>query len=394
MFSARAGLDATPNKLAEIIARRHASGSRLIDLTASNPTACGLDYPRQAIGDALSQGGRAPYQPEPLGVESAREAVAAHLRSRGERADACDVMITASTSEAYGYLFKLLADPGDSIVTARPAYPLLEHLAASESIELLQFPLLRDGRWHLDLDELAGAIGPRTRAVALVHPNNPTGSYLTRAELEGIVQFCASRRIALISDEVFHDYPIEPPNDRASSAADCDPSCLTFSLGGLSKSAGMPQLKLGWIRVAGPARLRRDALRGLEAIADDFLSVATPVQIALPRLFEIGTSIRERIAARTRLNLDVLRESLFDERSIEVLRVEGGWSAVVRVPRIVADEELVVALVEYFGVVVHPGYFFDFDLDGHLVVSLLAPPAEIVEGTRPIVELVGVLAAP
>jgi aspartate/methionine/tyrosine aminotransferase len=394
MFSARARLDAQPNRITEIIANRRASGARLIDLTASNPTSCGIDYPHGEIGAALADGARASYHPEALGIAIAREAVASHLRQRGETVAARDVMITASTSEAYGYLFKLLADPGDAIATARPAYPLLEHLASSESIELLQFPLLREGRWQLALHELEHAIGPRTRAVALVHPNNPTGSYLTRDELESVANLCAARNIALISDEVFHDYPIAAPRDLAPSAADCDLPCLTFSLGGLSKSAGMPQLKLGWVRVAGPERLRHEALRGLEAIADDFLSVATPVQVALPRLLEIGASIRRQIVARTRMNLELLRESLSAERSIEVLPVEGGWSAVVRVPRIVSDEELAVALVEYFGVIVHPGYFFDFDRDGYLVVSLLSRPEDLEEGTRPIVELVGVLAAP
>lgn len=395
MFSARARLESTPNRLTEVIGHRRASGSRLIDLTASNPTSCGLDYPHARIGEALAIGALSSYQPEPLGIFPAREAVAAHLRSRGESATAAEIAITASTSEAYGYLFKLLADPGDQIVTARPAYPLLEHLAQSESLELVQFPLVRDGRWHLDVGALASVIGPRTRAVALVHPNNPTGSYLTRAELHAVAQLCAAHGIALISDEVFHDYPVGAPRDCAVSAAESELPCLCFSLGGLSKSAGMPHLKLGWIRVGGAsAALRHEAFRGLEAIADDFLSVSTPVQVALPQLLEIGMRVREQIVARTRLNLMTLREVLAAERSLEVLPVEGGWSAVVRVPRIVADEDLALALVEYFGVVVHPGYFFDFDNDGYLVVSLLAPPEELEEGARPIAELVSVLAAP
>ncbi|MCM2316995.1 MAG: pyridoxal phosphate-dependent aminotransferase [Thermoanaerobaculia bacterium] len=394
MFSSRARLDSTPNRIAEVISHRRASGAGLIDLTASNPTTCGLDYPHAQIGEALAIGALSPYQPEPLGIASAREAVAAHLRSRGESATATDVAITASTSEAYGYLFKLLADPGDQVVTARPAYPLLEHLAQSESLAIAQFPLARDGRWHLDVDALAGSIGPRTRAVALVHPNNPTGSYLTLAELREVAGLCAARGIALISDEVFHDYPIEARAGAARSAADYDLPCLTFSLGGLSKSAGMPHLKLGWIRVGGPQELRVNALRGLEAIGDDFLAVATPVQVALPRLFEIGATVRDRIRARTRLSLIALRQILSAEKSIEVLPVEGGWSAVVRVPRIVADEDLALALVEYFGVIIHPGYFFDFESDGWLVVSLLSPQEDIEEGARPIAELVAVLAAP
>ncbi|MBI2213064.1 MAG: pyridoxal phosphate-dependent aminotransferase [Acidobacteria bacterium] len=394
MFSTRARLDAQPNKLTEVLAHRRATGSRLIDLTASNPTTCGLDYPNREIGEALASGARSSYQPEPLGIAAAREAVAAHLRSRGESVDLCDVMITASTSEAYGYLFKLLADPGDAVATARPAYPLLEHLAASESLELVQFPLVRDVRWQVDLHELERVLEPRTRAIALVHPNNPTGSYLTRNELLAVAELCAARGIALVSDEVFHDYPLEAPDGRAPSAVECDLPCLTFSLGGLSKSAGMPHLKLGWLRVGGPERLRREALRGLEAIADDYLSVATPVQIALPRLLEIGASVRDQIVSRCRLNLRALRASLTAERSIEVLPVEGGWSAVVRVPCLTSDEELAVALVEYFGVVVHPGYFFDFDRDGHIVVSLLTPPDDLLEGARPIVELVSALAAP
>ncbi|MGK2859762.1 MAG: pyridoxal phosphate-dependent aminotransferase [Thermoanaerobaculia bacterium] len=394
MFSARARLDATPNRLAEVLSHRRVSGGSLIDLTASNPTACGLVYPHAAIGEALALGARVAYQPEALGIGSAREAVAAHLRSRGESASDADVAITASTSEAYGYLFKLLAEPGEQIVTARPAYPLLEHLASAESVELVQFPLTRDGRWSFDVDAVASAIGPRTRAVALVHPNNPTGSYLKLGELDAVAELCAARGLALISDEVFHDYPIEAPAGIARSAADCELPCLTFSLGGLSKSAGMPHLKLGWIRVGGPAGLRREALRGLESIADDFLSVSTPVQVALPQLLEIGAGVRAQIVARTRSNLLSLRELLAAERSIAVLPVEGGWSAVVRVPRVVSDDDLAVALVEYFGVIVHPGYFFDFDDEGWLVVSLLGHPEAINEGARPIAELVGVLAAP
>lgn len=393
MFSARARLDAQPNRLTEVISHRRASGARLIDLTVSNPTTCGLRYPHREIGEALARGARSAYHPEPLGTEAAREAVAAHLRARGESASARDVVITASTSEAYGYLFKLLADPGDALVTARPAYPLLEHLAASESVGLVQFPLQRDGRWQLDRHELERIVGPRTRAIALVHPNNPTGSYLVRDELRAVAELCAARDLALVSDEVFHDFPLEAPRDRAPSAADCDLPCLTFSLGGLSKSAGMPQLKLGWIRVAGPEPLRRDALRGLEAIADDFLSVATPVQVALPELLEAGASVRAQITERTQTNLGRLREAIADEPAIEVLPVEGGWSAVVRVPRLASDEELAVALVEYFGVIVHPGYFFDFDGDGYLVVSLLTRPEELDEGIRPIIDLVRVLAA-
>lgn len=353
MFSKRAQWTAAVNRLT--VARRGRTG--LLDLTETNPTRAGLPYPLDELRDALARGARAAYDPDPRGLLSAREAVAAHLGC-----SASDLLLTASTSEAYAFLFKLLTDPGDAVLTATPSYPLLEHLAQLESVTLRTFAMEMHRRWEIHdvpCDE-------RTRAIIVVNPNNPTGSFVNAAEQEAIARL----RLPVVSDEVFIDYPLE---GRGTSFVRDD--VLTFTLGGLSKSAGLPHFKLGWIRVSGPGKA--EALDALEMIADNFLSVATPVQVALPDLLRIGAQIRELIRERTRRNLAVLRAT--NEPSIEVLPVEGGWSAVLRVPRLATDEELALRLLDA-GVVVQPGYFFDFEREGHLVVSLLTEEAAFAEG--------------
>jgi alanine-synthesizing transaminase len=366
-FSLRARHDAPINRLT--LARKAHRGP-LLDLTNSNPTRAGLVYPLAELAEALARGARAAYEPEPLGLLSAREAVARELGC-----DAGDVMLTASTSEAYSFLFKLLTDPGDDVVTATPSYPLLEHLAALELISLRHFPLELHRRWELDAQRVRDATGERTRAVVVVNPNNPTGSYVTADEQEALARL----GIPIIADEVFHPFAFEtaPPPIISDDV-------LTLSLGGLSKSAGLPHFKLGWIRVSGPRGARSEALAALELIADNFLSVATPVQAALPEILRIAPRIREAIAARTRAALAALREALADKKSAQLLPVEGGWSAVVRVPRLDTDEDFALQALER-GVVVQPGYFFDFDREGCFVVSLLTPPEVMQEGIARIV---------
>ena len=358
MFSHRAHWSAPLNELT--LERRKRAD--LLDLTETNPTRA-FDYPD--LGDALARGARAPYDPDPRGLRSARETLAAQLHCSAD-----DLLLTASTSEAYSFLFKLLCDPGDEVLTPVPSYPLLEHLASLELVTLRTFAMEFQRRWEIhDVP-----VTPHTRAIVVVNPNNPTGSFVSRAEQDAL----ASHGLPIISDEVFLDYPLE---GRGTTFVRDD--VLTFTLGGLSKSAGLPHFKLGWIRVSGPAKA--EALDALELIADNFLSVATPVQVALPALLEAGAAIRSMIGARTRANLATLRS--LATPSMQVLPVEGGWTAVIRVPRVMSDEELALALLDR-GVVVQPGYFFDFATDGYVVVSLLTREEVFADGVRRLAETI------
>jgi len=366
MFSKRAEWNAAVNRLT--LARQAYRGT-LLDLTNSNPTKAGLPYPLDELAEVMGRAARATYDPQPLGIASAREAVARELAC-----DAADFVITASTSEAYSFLFKLLCDPGDALLTAKPSYPLLEHLAALELIELHYFPLEFHKRWEVDPGRIHEALRDRTRAVLVVNPNNPTGSYVTAAEQDAIARF----GLPVISDEVFHPFAF---GDGGPSFVRDD--VLTFTLGGLSKSAGLPHYKLGWIRVSGPGKA--EAIDALELIVDNFLSVATPVQVALPELLAIAPRIREAIRERTSANLAALRTAIANDPAATVLPVEGGWSAVIRVPRVESDEALALRLIEEHGVVLHPGYFFDFDADGYIVVSLLTEPEIFNEGITRII---------
>ncbi|HYR29545.1 MAG TPA: pyridoxal phosphate-dependent aminotransferase, partial [Thermoanaerobaculia bacterium] len=336
----------------------------LLDLTETNPTRVGLVYPHDELADALARAARAPYDPDPRGVRSAREAVILSREDgEGPSPSPDDLILTASTSEAYSFLFKLLTDPGDEILTATPGYPLLEHLASLEQVALRHFPLEFHRRWELHDVPVTG----RTKAIVVVNPNNPTGSFVTPEEQDRL----ARHNVPILSDEVFLDYPLD-----ATGTTFQRTDVLTFTLGGLSKSAGLPHFKLGWIRVSGPGK--EEALEALELIADNFLSVATPVQVALPELLRIGKTLREAIGARTRANLGALRAAFANIAAARVLPVEGGWSAVIRVPRVKTDEELAIALLDR-GVVVQPGYFFDFP-EGYIVVSLLPPEDVFAEG--------------
>lgn len=369
MFSKRAQWNSPTNRLT--VARRAYRGE-LLDLTNSNPTKAALLYPLDELADVMARAAQAPYDAQPLGLASAREALARELAC-----DAADIVITASTSEAYSFLFKLLCDPGDAVLTGTPSYPLIEHLAALEMIELRHFALEFHQRWEIDPSRLRGALSGRTRAILVVSPNNPTGSYVSAPEQDQIAQLGKP----VISDEVFHPFAF---GEAGSSFVRDD--VLTFILGGLSKSAGLPHFKLGWIRVSGPRK--SEAINALEWIADTFLSVATPVQVALPELLAIAPRIRDAIRRRTSVNLQTLRSLLEHAPAVRLLPVEGGWSAVIRVPRLESDEALAVRLIEKHGVVVHPGYFFDFETEGMMVVSLLTEGEVLKEGVARLLKTV------
>lgn len=398
MFSRRLNWDVEANPLAQLLAQKRAAGDRIFDLTESNPTRAGFEYPEEIL-EALADPSALRYEPAARGVGTAREAVAKYYAERGREIAASQILLTASTSEAYAYLFKLLCDPGDEILTPRPSYPLFELLADLESVRVRQYPLRYDGAWHIDFPALEAAIGERTRAIVVVDPNNPTGSFLKADEAERLQVLAASRGIAVLIDEVFSDYGFST-NPMRELGADVDDRvsptlthgagveggyravrALTFSMSGLSKIAGLPQMKLGWIAAQGPGY--EAALDRLELIADTYLSVATPVQLALPKLLEASEKIRAQIIDRTRTNLARLRSSLAGSAA-QPLNTEGGWSAILQVPRARSEEQWTLALLSEHGVLVQPGFFFDFESEAYLVLSLLTPFKEFEAGVEAI----------
>jgi len=378
-LSRRLPWEHSKNRLTLAMEERPARGLPVIDLTETNPTRVGLPYPEEELAELLRRGAGPEYPPHPQGIPEAREALAAVLSRPGDPVSPEDLFLTASTSESYSYLFKLFADPGDEVLTAAPSYPLLDSLAALDSLVLSHFHLVPGRRFAVDPEAVETALSPRTRLLALIHPGNPTGSFLSAEEQEAMLALCASRGLPLISDEVFADYGLmEAP--RAGPAA-ASGEALAFSLGGLSKSAGLPSWKLGWIRVGGPPELRRRAVAALEMVADTYLSVATPVQRALAGVLALAPRIRAEILGRVRGNLSVLRAALAGVPAVELLEPEGGWGAVIRVRRPGADdEELVLEILEREGVLVHPGYYFDFATEDFLVLSLLPEPGRFAEG--------------
>lgn len=385
-FSSRTTQDEAENGLARSVARALAEGRALLDLTVSNPTTAGIRYDPGLLAALAGDASRV-YEPASLGLPAARATVARALSTGlvGPRAevDASRVALTASTSEAYGILFKILCDPGDEVLVPRPSYPLLSWIAAFESVELRPYPLVHAGGWHVDLAALAEAVGPRTRAIVTVNPNNPTGHYLGRSELDAMLDL----GVPIVSDEVFAGYPLRAneagklavPEGRVATVLEATRS-LVFSLSGLSKPCGLPQLKLGWIAVAGEALLADAAMRRLELVLDAYLSVASPVQHALPDLLDAGVTIRAAISARTRHNLEVARGLIRAAPSASLLEVEGGWYATLRVPETLTDEAWAEALVDQASVIAHPGYFFDMPRGAYLVVSLLTPEPIFREG--------------
>jgi hypothetical protein len=377
MFSSRFHWNFRPNRLTQLLAGKRREGAAVLDLTESNPTHAGFLYPPDLMG-AFHNPRALDYQPAPAGALDAREAVAAYYASRGCPVEASRILLTASTSEAYAYLFKLLANPGNNVLVPRPSYPLFDYLASMESVEVRQYPLVYHGGWSIDLEGLAAAITGRTRAIVLVHPNNPTGSFVKRAELDALTSLCRGRDLALISDEVFSDYAFAPDPARAATLAGVT-ECLAFSMSGLSKIAGLPQMKLGWIVVSGPAPLRAGAFEKLEWIADTYLSVSAPVQCAAGALLQVGAGVRRQIRERCATHLSWAREALAGSPA-NILAVEGGWYITVQVPRVRSEEEWCLELLAREDVLVQPGFFYDFASEAYLVVSLLTAPEIFREG--------------
>ncbi len=388
-FSRRSAFDERLNRVALAIARAHEQRRHYLDLTLSNPTEAQLPYATDAIVESLASRGALSYSPNPFGMLSAREAISGHLLERELTISPESLMLTASTSEAYSFLFKLLADPGDDVLVPEPSYPLFEHLAVFESIRLRPYRLAYDGRWHVDLDSVSRAITPETRAIIVVSPNNPTGSYIKRDELDAI----AAHGIPIIGDEVFARYSLEDDDARARSVLEAR-GVLTFALSGLSKVAAMPQMKAAWIAVGGPPADVTSAMTRLELIGDTFLSVSTPIQNALPDLLRHSRATERAIVARSYANMAVARGLFAPPSAASLLHAEGGWYVTVRLPRLISEEEWVISLFEQDGVLVHPGHFFDMHDEAYIVISLLTPETEFAEGMSRIARRVSDLSAP
>lgn len=383
VFSSRTDFPRAWNPLARSLEERRARGLPLMDLTETNPTHVGLPAPEPLL---LARPGAFTYAPEPLGLLSAREALVAHLAARGSIVSPEHLVLSASTSESYSWLFKLLCEPGDNVLVPAPSYPLFEYLTRLEGVEARPYRLPLPLGFGLDVAQLEAARDSRTRAVLVVNPGNPTGRYLQRDELDALASFCADAGLALICDEVFSDFAWDDEPERVRSVAGLSLPMPTFALSGLSKVAGLPGLKLGWIHVGGPALVRDEALSRLELVADTFLSVNAPVQQALPSLLAHAPHFQAALLARVRENRHRLLQARPRDASWSVLPAHGGWCAVLRIPLQPGEEATCLALLDA-GVHVQPGYFYDFGGGAFLVLSLLPPPETFSAALIPLVRV-------
>ena len=409
LFSDRTNWKLAQNRFTVVLEQVRAGGARVLDLTVSNPTRAGLHYDEAAILGALSSPRALDYDPQSKGLLEAREAVARYYRdrsSRGERdvarnvttnVDAEQIVLTTSTSEGYSFVFRLLCNAGDELLVPKPSYPLFEFLADLQDVKLVPYPMIYDHGWQMDFHSMEKALTERTRGVVMVHPNNPTGSYVKAGEVKLLNSFCRAHGLAVIVDEVFLDYGLDNNHCRAS----LDPTAeggsphmsfagnqdvLTFTLSGLSKVAALPQMKVAWVVTSGPPDVAQEAIGRLEVIADTYLSMNAPVQWAVSALLEQRKNIQRQLLERVRANLAELDRQLTEQRACQRLSVEGGWYAVLRVPVTRSDEELAIELVREKSVVVHPGHFFDFPQDGYLVLSLITAEEEFAEGIGRVLE--------
>jgi len=382
MFSSRLPGVLEENAVTRARVRLRTAGTPVIDLTETNPTEVGLPYPAD-LHAMLASSAALTYSPEPLGRPSAREAVSREYARQGAAVPADRIVLTASTSEAYSLLFKLLCDAGDEVLIPQPSYPLFDVLSRLDNVTTVPYALHMHSGWSLDRASIEHALSPRTRAVLVVSPNNPTGSIISNDDAQWLAALGATRSIAIIADEVFADYVFSERGTGAPRRRGDD--TLHFSLGGLSKSAGLPQMKLGWIAVSGPDRLVAEALSKLELICDTYLNVATPVQVAAASLIEAGASIRAEIRARVSTNLATCRALAATRADITMLEPDAGWCVVLQVPATESEEHMVLRLLEARHVLVHPGYFFDFPTEAFLVLSLLPAPDVFAEGVSRVI---------
>jgi len=382
-FAQRTSWNLSPNRYTEALEAHRRAGSDVLDLTASNPTTVGLQYHEEQLLQALTNREALIHEPQPKGLLSARQAIAAYYTERDSHVSPDDMILTTSTSEAYSFVFRLLCNPGDVVLAPAPSYPLFDFLADLQDVKLVSYELVYDHGWQIDFHsiqmamERAAANGSRCRAVLAVHPNNPTGSYVKTGEMEELNRLCAPSDVAIVADEVFLDYSLqtEPPPTFSSNG-----DALTFTLSGLSKISGLPQMKVAWILVSGPEVLKAEALRRLEVIADTYLSMNAPVQWAVPVMLEERHGIHRQLMYRVRENLAELDGQLAAQKLCRRLEVEGGWYAVLRVPVTGSDEDLAIRLLRETGVLVQPGHFYDFADEGYLVLSLITEQQPFKKG--------------
>jgi alanine-synthesizing transaminase len=384
MFSHRTDWKLTPNRFTQVQQELRAAGREVLDLTISNPTRAELHYDAETILEALINPKAMDYDPQPKGLRSAREAVAAYYHTRREDIDPESIVLTTSTSEGYSYVLRLLCNGEDEILVPRPSYPLFEFLADLQDVKLVSYPLLYDHGWQIDFPSLYKAVNHRTRAVVVVHPNNPTGSFVSEQERSALLHFCREYNLALIVDEVFLDYAHDGV-ERSTFAA--EHGVLSFTLSGISKISGLPQMKLAWIVTCGPGETESAALARLEVIADTYLSMNAPVQLAAPVLLAQSESIQALLLDRVRANLSELDGRLAKQKICRRLAVDGGWYAVLRVPVTQSDEDLAIEILRRLSVLVHPGHFYDFPSDGYLIVSLITPPHNFRRAIAQVLEL-------
>ena len=388
MFSDRTNWKLTPNRLTEALEEVRSSGAHVLDLTVSNPTRVGLHYDEPLILESLASPYAMDYDPQPKGLPGARAAVGAYYQTvhRLHHFDPDRLLLTTSTSEGYSFVFRLLCNPGDELLVPKPSYPLFEFLADLQDVKLVPYPLIFDHGWQMDFPSLEGVVTKRSRAVIVVHPNNPTGSYVHPHEQESLNNFCRKHGLALIADEVFLDYAHTLAPERSFAA---NQDVLTFTLSGVSKISALPQMKVAWIATSGPAAEVEAAQARLEVISDTYLSMNAPIQWALPALLKQRTSIQQQLLDRVRANLAEFDRQLAAQLTCHRLSVEAGWYAILRVPVTQTDEELVVNLLRRKSVLVHPGHFYDFPRDGFLVLSLITAEAEFLEGIERLLQAVG-----
>jgi alanine-synthesizing transaminase len=406
MFSERTNWKLEKNRLTETLEELRRKGARILDLTVSNPTRVGLDYDARAILNAMTSPQALDYDPQPKGLGAAREAVAEYYRSdhgcnleRGQIVSqqaisqqivSERIVLTTSTSEGYSFVFRLLCNPGDELLVPKPSYPLFEFLADLQDVKLVPYPLIYDHGWQIDFHSLERAVTPRTRGVVVVHPNNPTGSYVSPGDRQQLNVVCREHGMAVIADEVFLDYAVAEPrsNDPTHASFAENSDVLTFTLSGLSKISALPQMKVAWIVTSGPSDEVAAAMARLEVIADTYLSMNAPMQWALPALLEQRRSVQRQLLQRVKATLAELDRQLANQRVCERLQVEGGWYAVLRVPATQSDEDLCIELLRRESVFVHPGHFYDFPSDGYLVLSLIATEEEFAKGIGRLLRLV------
>jgi alanine-synthesizing transaminase len=381
MFSRRTDWKLTPNRFTQAQHQLHAAGREVLDLSISNPTRVGLHYDHEAILQSLTNPAALDYAPQPKGLLRARQAVADYYN---QQVDPESLLLTTSTSEGYSFVFRLLSNPDDEVLVPKPSYPLFEFLADLQDVKLIPYPLLYDHGWQIDFPSLEKTVSPRTRAIVLVHPNNPTGSFVSEAERAALNDFCRQHELAIVVDEVFLDYAHDGIS-RPSFASNKD--ILTFTLSGISKISALPQMKLAWIAASGPAAQLQPALSRLEIIADTYLSLNAPIQLAAPALLDQRKQIQPQLLDRVRANLAELDCQLARQKACQRLVVEGGWYAVLRIPATQSDEDLAIDLLHKASILVHPGHFYDFPRDGYLILSLITHPDQFHEGIDSLLKL-------